>query len=52
MKNDMSIMKGRKAQDIRLVLTLRPSVLVNSTYSPAPNNPAPPVPLPHAARLK
>lgn len=51
-KNDRSIMQGRKADASNEVLTLSPMVEVRRTYSPAPTNPAPPVPLPQAARLR
>ena len=50
MKNARSITQGRKADASRLFLILNPIVAVNRTYSPAPIRPAPPVPLPHAAR--
>ena len=50
-KKDSSIMHGRKADASSEVLTLNPMVEVRRTYSPAPTSPAPPVPLPHAARL-
>lgn len=51
MKKATSIMLGSKADVISVVLTLSPIVDVRRTYSPAPINPAPPVPLLHAARL-
>lgn len=51
-KKARSMKQGRKADDSRDVLTLNPIVVVRSTYRPAPTNPAPPVPLPHAAREK
>lgn len=50
-KKETSIMHGRNADARREVLTLSPMVDVKSTYSPAPIKPAPPVPLPQAARL-
>ena len=50
-KKDRSIITGSMADTMSVVLTLRPRVDVKSTYSPAPASPAPPVPLPHAARL-
>ena len=49
-KKDRSMMQGRKADARRDVLTLRPIVVVSRTYNPAPIKPAPPVPLPQAAR--
>lgn len=51
MKKDTSMIAGSIADTINVVLTLSPIVDVKSTYSPAPANPAPPVPLLHAARL-
>ena len=49
-KKDRSMMAGRNADARREVLTDRPMVDVKSTYNPAPISPAPPVPLPQAAR--
>lgn len=51
-KNDMSMIKGKKAETIKDVLTFKANVLVKNTYTPAPARPAPPVPEPQAARLK
>lgn len=45
-------MQGKNAEAKRLVLTDNPIMVVKRTYNPAPAKPAPPVPLPHAARLK
>jgi len=47
-----SMMIGRKADAKSVFLLLRPIEFVASAYAPAPISPAPPVPLPHAARLK
>ena len=49
-KKARSMKHGRKADAMRDVLTLNPIVVVNKTYKPAPTSPAPPVPLPQAAR--
>ncbi len=47
-----SMMTGRNDEAKRLFRTLKPRVVVAKEYAPAPTNPAPPVPLPQAARLK
>lgn len=52
MKKLTSMMAGRNDEAKRLFRTLKPRVVVAKEYAPAPTNPAPPVPLPHAARLK
>lgn len=49
-KKARGIINGRNAQVSKLVRMERPMVLVRSTYNPAPTRPAPPVPLPHAAK--
>ena len=41
---------GRKALASNVLLTLSPRLVVARAYAPAPMSPAPPVPLPHAAR--
>ena len=43
---------GRQAEAKMVALTLSPNVVVAKAYAPAPIKPAPPVPLPHAARLR
>ena len=43
---------GNNEEAKRLDCTLRPNVVVAKEYAPAPTKPAPPVPLPQAARLK
>ena len=47
-----SMTAGRHAEASNVVRTLNPNVFVARAYAPAPIKPAPPVPLPHAARLQ
>lgn len=51
MKKLINRTMGKKADAKRVFLLLNPSVDVATTYAPAPTSPAPPVPLPHAAKL-
>ncbi len=51
-KKLISMMIGRKADARSAVLLLNPNDVVASAYAPAPISPAPPVPLPQAAKLK
>lgn len=47
-----SMIRGNNEKHSKLVRTLMPRLVVAMAYAPAPIKPAPPVPLPHAARAK
>ena len=51
-KKLISITAGRQADANRVALTVNRNSVVARAYAPAPMRPAPPVPLPQAARLK
>ena len=51
-KKPASMTIGRNDDANSVSLLLSRNVVVASAYAPAPINPAPPVPLPQAAKLK